>query len=576
MSDNSTTEITLAGLRRELQFSQARVRELEALLAEKTEEKKRKRVAVFGGSYNPITGGHLQVAAGIVHSGHADEVWIVPCGPRPDKKSLTTPARDRLLMCHLAVETTFGRDFPVRVDDEEIEEAWALSTPHLLSRYDEKYPDRTFLFAVGSDLLEGLHTWDSNYPGWEKTRGLVVLDRPGYEIPEVWRVAQNCFFVRPTEDMKKVVSTEISSSEIRNRYREMQSVAGGCSPGFMAEGLLPHTVLKFIAKNGMLGAVKTGIEINPLANPRTSSPTTNEKVKFGELKLTIDGPPKVAVFGGAFNPLHDCHIQMVAQVVHSGLVDEVWIVPCGPRPEFPELAPALDRYIMCQLGVLTQFSDEFPVYVLDTEVYLEHALTTPHLLEELKNQFPTHELHFLAGSNLLNSMSSWDSGRMGWELTTNIIVVERMGFPVDEEWKARSNVQLVESPLIQNDSPEKIITSNLDWSVVRARLVGNSTADWSPLEGLVPRAITSFIYRYGLFRNLTALPLADMERQGSLGTEEQPPSLFYQASFMPPTSSRATLGDSSRKRVVSLLPSTTSKKVRLTMASSEHDQILPT
>ena len=48
---------------------------------------RRRRVALFGGAFDPPTNGHLQCCAGIIHSELADEVWMVPCGPRPDKAS---------------------------------------------------------------------------------------------------------------------------------------------------------------------------------------------------------------------------------------------------------------------------------------------------------------------------------------------------------------------------------------------------------------------------------------------------------------------------------------------------------
>jgi len=59
---------------------------------------KRHRIAVMGGSFDPITDGHLKCACEIVHAKVADEVWIVPCGRRPDKPSLKTPYMHRLIM----------------------------------------------------------------------------------------------------------------------------------------------------------------------------------------------------------------------------------------------------------------------------------------------------------------------------------------------------------------------------------------------------------------------------------------------------------------------------------------------
>ena len=69
-------------------------------------------VAILGGSFDPITDAHLKAACEIIHSKCADEVWITPCGARPDKPSLKTSALDRLIMCHLAVDTMFGSKFP--------------------------------------------------------------------------------------------------------------------------------------------------------------------------------------------------------------------------------------------------------------------------------------------------------------------------------------------------------------------------------------------------------------------------------------------------------------------------------
>ena len=76
------------------------------------------RVAICGGSYDPITIAELSAAAEIVHDGSVDEVWIVPC-QRSDQnaRKVKTSLEERLLMCHMAVNTRFGARFPVKVCD---------------------------------------------------------------------------------------------------------------------------------------------------------------------------------------------------------------------------------------------------------------------------------------------------------------------------------------------------------------------------------------------------------------------------------------------------------------------------
>ena len=251
---------------------------------------RRKRIAVLGGSFNPPTDGHLLMAANIIHTRSADEVWIVPCGPRPDKPSMTTCARDRLLLTHLAVEATFSSSFPIKVDDEEIERDQALTTPHLLSIYDDKYPESDFYFVIGTDLLDGLHSWDPKYPGWELQRQLIVMDRPGYKPDAKWSKASNVHFLfgsassasssfsraaspramssssssssssshssssplkaRHVVSDRSFIRMNISSSEVRNRihYKDntLQSALGDSSD--MIQGLVPHAVLTLTEK----------------------------------------------------------------------------------------------------------------------------------------------------------------------------------------------------------------------------------------------------------------------------------------------------------------------------------------
>ena len=53
----------------------------------------------------------MTCASEIVHSGQAEEVWLVPCGPRPDKPGLKTPPLHRYVMAEIAVNTMFSPEF---------------------------------------------------------------------------------------------------------------------------------------------------------------------------------------------------------------------------------------------------------------------------------------------------------------------------------------------------------------------------------------------------------------------------------------------------------------------------------
>eukprot|EP00965_Chrysotila_dentata_P217976 6190335-Pleurochrysis_carterae.AAC.3 len=188
-------------------------------------QEKQRIIAVLGGSFDPITDGHLKCACEIVHAGVADEVWIVPCGVRKDKPSLQTPYLHRLIMCHLAINTSFGSNFPIRACDIEMSEGKALSTYHLMKRLRKEYPGPRFKFVLGADLYSSLQDWTAP---WVPDAGkrlykeceFILLDRAGYTIPT--ELPANFTLLKAREGTQ-MVTEDVSSSEIRRRMNIGQS-----------------------------------------------------------------------------------------------------------------------------------------------------------------------------------------------------------------------------------------------------------------------------------------------------------------------------------------------------------------
>lgn len=189
----------------------------------RTEE--RKRVAIFGGSFNPITNAHLNVASEMIHSGQTDEVWLLPCGPRPDKPSVKTSTLDRVIMCHLAVATTFGSRFPISVCSDELAEEKALSSYIMMNRMEVKHPSIDFAFVVGSDLLSSMRNWsadgipDAGERLWNEKKFLVIPrpDASGDGGVAVADLPDNFNVIGPAFEGGHLVTTRLSSSEVRRR-----------------------------------------------------------------------------------------------------------------------------------------------------------------------------------------------------------------------------------------------------------------------------------------------------------------------------------------------------------------------
>jgi len=176
-------------------------------------------------------------------------------------------------MCHLAVNTTFGARYPVKVCDFEVHEPKALATYHLMDMVKRRYPEHEFFFVIGTDLVESIHEWPAEGVAEAGSKlvaenNFLVVNRPGFD----WSgdLPPNFTRLEPAEgDHITLVGEELSSSEVRARLTPRPRAAGppstlrrksGFSNGdeeraailggdFMrAEGLVPSAVLAHIIR----------------------------------------------------------------------------------------------------------------------------------------------------------------------------------------------------------------------------------------------------------------------------------------------------------------------------------------
>ena len=153
----------------------------------------RRRIALFGGSFDPITNVHLDCAAAVIQHRTCDEVWLVPCGPRPDKPSLKTPSADRVSMARLAVGEYFPSHWPISVCDAEANLPEALPTIELLELLQEaQKPEVDFYFAIGTDLVKQVPEWPPDGPRLARDFNFLIIPRAGEafnpsSIPLHWK-----------------------------------------------------------------------------------------------------------------------------------------------------------------------------------------------------------------------------------------------------------------------------------------------------------------------------------------------------------------------------------------------------
>jgi nicotinate-nucleotide adenylyltransferase len=138
-----------------------------------------RRVALYGGSFDPVHLGHEAVARGLVKLFALDEVLFIPAHVAPHKRGRrVSPALHRHAMLALATQ---GEE-RFRVSTVELDAPERPYTVETLAHFGETTGrgERLF-FVMGADSWEEITTWRE----WERVLSLastVVVTRPGHEL----------------------------------------------------------------------------------------------------------------------------------------------------------------------------------------------------------------------------------------------------------------------------------------------------------------------------------------------------------------------------------------------------------
>lgn len=114
----------------------------------------RRRVGVFGGSFNPVHVSHVLAVTYVLLLGEVDDVLVVPVFMHPFSKELAS-FDDRLAMCRLALGWVPGV-FVSTVERELGGESKTLRTVETLA---EQHPEWDLRLVIGADVVLDLPKW---------------------------------------------------------------------------------------------------------------------------------------------------------------------------------------------------------------------------------------------------------------------------------------------------------------------------------------------------------------------------------------------------------------------------------
>lgn len=236
------------------------------------------KIGAFFGCFNPIHNGHLAMAEEILNKTDIDEILFVPsydCGFKKLGENDIAKFEDR---CNMIVEAIIPYHTRIQISNVEFyfnEDNEKPYTYRVLEELSKQYKSSEICLIIGADNFLNIETWKNHYDilakyqiyivprtGYEITE--TIMDRIGFGIDTYLKVKKNLVSTLhydfksedkseenvmdiPKERVKNIhilnniKTIDISSTEIRNKYRE----------GKIINSLLPLSVLKYIKEHNL-------------------------------------------------------------------------------------------------------------------------------------------------------------------------------------------------------------------------------------------------------------------------------------------------------------------------------------
>ena len=218
---------------------------------------------------------------------------------------------------------------------------------------------------------------------------------------------------------------------------------------------------------------------------------------------------KLGLYGGAFNPVHRCHL-LVAETAKARLgLDKVLFIPTGDPPHKPssDVIPAAHRLEMVRLAIAP-----FPDFqVSDIEIRRPAKSYTIDTVRELHTIHPPGtRFTFIIGLDAFKELASWREPEHLLKLC-DFAVVSRPGYlfkslenmPIlgieDAEPLERLDTGMVEMQKVRLKSGTSLWGLPIPPCNVSAQDIRKRLKHRQNLENLLPAGVESYILQHNLF-----------------------------------------------------------------------------
>ena len=246
------------------------------------------RIAVFGGSFDPVHTEHVKLVEFALAELQLDKLFVVPAFAPPHKKGKNlSPDKDRLEMCRLA----FAHLERVEVSDYEIAKGGVSYTYLTCQYFKEKYPNAEIFWLVGTDMLRNFPTWKNP----QEILSYVTLAVCGRNEQMGWIEEEQKEFFRLFNQHFAYLSyngKDISSTKIR--------VLAGA--GMRLDEFIPVSVANYIQESGLY-KIPHADEALALESPKRQAHSLRVAELAAKRAVQLKIPENKAIEAAL---LHDC------------------------------------------------------------------------------------------------------------------------------------------------------------------------------------------------------------------------------------------------------------------------------
>ncbi|PXA03953.1 nicotinate (nicotinamide) nucleotide adenylyltransferase [Coraliomargarita sinensis] len=190
--------------------------------------------------------------------------------------------------------------------------------------------------------------------------------------------------------------------------------------------------------------------------------------------------PRIALYGGAFDPVHRAHLEVARAARRQASLDRVAFIPAAQSPLKAHSPVASDaaRLKMLELAL----AGEAGFVIDDSELKRGGVSYTVDTVQAFKARMPDADLYWIIGGDQLEQLDRWHAIRELAQAVT-FLVLARPGYQLSAPGVSGLKYETIDAPLMEESSTS-----------IRERIVNGES-----VIGLLPQSVEAFIREEGLY-----------------------------------------------------------------------------